>query len=51
MRALRILAKVLGGLLTLVVALTAVLFVFLQTPLGQRTLAGLVSGKSLQISG
>jgi translocation and assembly module TamB len=51
MRALRILAKVLGGLLTLVVALTAALFVFLQTPLGQRTLAGLVSGKSLQISG
>lgn len=51
MRALRILAKVLGGLLTLVVALAAALFVFLQTPLGQRTLAGLVSSKSLQISG
>jgi translocation and assembly module TamB len=51
MRALRILAKVLGGLLTLVVTLVAALFVFLQTSSGQRTLAGLVSGKSLQISG
>jgi translocation and assembly module TamB len=51
MRALRILAKVLGGLLALVVTLVAALFVFLQTPSGQRTLAGLVSGKSLQILG
>ena len=51
MRALRILAMVLGGLLTLVVTLVAALFVFLQTSSGQRTLAGLVSGKSLQVSG
>lgn len=47
MRALRILAKVLGGLVTL----GAALFVFLQTPSGQRMLAGLVSSNSLQISG
>ena len=40
MRALRILAKVLGGLLTLVVTLVAALFVFLQTSSGQRALAG-----------
>jgi translocation and assembly module TamB len=51
MRALRILAKVLGGLVALAVTLAAALFVFLQTPAGQRTLAGVVSGKSLQISG
>ena len=51
MRALRILAKILGGLLTLVVTLVAALFVFLQTSSGQRTLASLVSGKSLQVSG
>src|ERR1700730_7642953 len=43
-------AKVLGGLLALVVTLAAALFVFLQTSSGQRTLAGLVSGTSLQIS-
>jgi translocation and assembly module TamB len=47
MRPLRILAMVLGG----VAALLVLLFVFLQTPPGQRTLAGLVSGKSLQVSG
>jgi translocation and assembly module TamB len=51
MRALRILAKVLGGLLALIVTLTAALFVFLQTPSGQRMLAGLVSGKSLRVAG
>ena len=47
MRAARILAMVVGGL----AALLVLLFVFLQTPPGQRTLAGLVSGKSLQVSG
>ena len=47
MRAFRILAMVGGG----VVALLALLVVFLQTPPGQRTLAGLVSGRSLQVSG
>jgi translocation and assembly module TamB len=51
MRALRILAKVVGRLLALVVTLVAALFVFLQTPSGQRMLAGLVSSDSLQISG
>jgi translocation and assembly module TamB len=47
MRALRILAKVLGG----VVVLVGLLFAFLQTPPGQRTLVGLVSDKTLQMSG
>ncbi len=47
MRAFRILAMVVGGLATLLV----LVFASLQTPLGQRTLAGLVSGKSLQVSG
>ena len=47
MRALRVSAMVLGG----VGALMALLFAFLQTPPGQRVLAGLVSDKSLQVSG
>lgn len=47
MRALRILGMVVGGL----VALLVLLFVVLQTPAAQRMLAGLVSGKSLQVTG
>src|SRR5205814_10205455 len=47
MRGARILAMAVVGLVTLVV----LLFVFLQTPPGQRTLAGLVSGKSLRVAG
>src|SRR4029077_19204843 len=47
MRALRIAAMVLGG----VVVLVGVLFGFLQTPPGQRTLAGLVSNETLRVSG
>ncbi len=47
MRALRILAAVAGGAVGLVV----LLFVFLQTPPGQRALAAIVSGESLKVSG
>src|SRR5215468_1601349 len=47
MRALRIL----GFLLATLVGVLALTFAFLQTPSGQRMLVGLVSGKSLQISG
>jgi translocation and assembly module TamB len=47
MRALRILLWVFGGL----VGVVALLLASLQTPMGQRTLAGLVSGKSLRVSG
>lgn len=47
MRMRRILAVAAGG----VGALVALLFVFLQTPLGQRALAGLVSGETLNVSG
>jgi translocation and assembly module TamB len=47
MRVFRILGIVLAGVLGLLV----LAFGFLQTPPGQRMLVGLVSGKSLQISG
>ncbi len=47
MRALRIAAIVGGG----VVLLAGLLFAFLQTPPGQRALAGLVSDKTLQVAG
>jgi translocation and assembly module TamB len=47
MRPLRIAAMVFGG----VVALLGLLFAFLQTPPGQRTLAGLASDETLQVSG
>jgi translocation and assembly module TamB len=47
MRALRIAAMVVGG----VVLLVGLLFGFLQTPPGQRALVGLVSDESLHVSG
>ena len=47
MRALRIAAMVVGG----VVLLVGVLFGFLQTPPGQRALVGLVSDETLHVSG
>lgn len=47
MRALRLLAIGVGG----VVALPVLLFALLQTPPGQRALAGLVSGNTLHVSG
>jgi translocation and assembly module TamB len=47
MRPLRIAAMVFGGL----AAGLGLLFAFLQTPSGQRTLAGLVSDETLQVSG
>jgi translocation and assembly module TamB len=47
MRPLRIAAMVFGG----VVALLGLLFAFLQTPPGQRTLAGLASDETLHVSG
>ncbi len=47
MRALRLFAMVAGG----VAGLAALLFAFLQTPPGQRALAGLISNSTLQVSG
>ena len=47
MRALRIAAMVVGG----IVLLVGLLFAFLQTPPGQRALVGLVSDETLHVSG
>ena len=47
MRALRIAAIVVGG----IVLLVGLLFAFLQTPPGQRALVGLVSDETLHMSG